>query len=62
MLHNEIPGYPNDIEKVLQGYEQQPYIKTTKKLIIVTGVGGNSGKMATCLSQIYHERKNNTHS
>ncbi len=56
-VHNEIGGYPNDIEKVLNGYEKQPYIETTKKLIIVTGVGGNSGKMATCLSQISHERK-----
>ncbi len=56
-VHNEIEGYPDDIEKVLRGYEKQPYIETNKKLIIVTGVGGNSGKMATCLSQICHERK-----
>ena len=58
-LHKEIEGYPNDIEKVLAGYETQPYVKTDKKLTIVTGAGGNSGKMAFCLSQIYHERKNN---
>ncbi|MFH0868082.1 MAG: DUF1846 domain-containing protein [Candidatus Woesearchaeota archaeon] len=56
-VHNEVEGYPNDIKKVLQGYNKQPFIKTDKKLIIVTGVGGNSGKMATCLSQIYNERK-----
>ncbi len=56
-VHNEIKGYPNDIKKVLQGYTKQLFIKTSKKLIIVTGVGGNSGKMATCLSQICHERK-----
>ncbi len=56
-IHNEIEGYPNDINKVLKGYDKQPFIETKKKLIIVTGVGGNSGKMATCLSQIRHERK-----
>jgi uncharacterized protein (UPF0371 family) len=58
-IHEEIKGYPNDIKKVLEGYEKQPYVKTDKKLILVTGVGGNSGKMAFCLSQIYHERKKN---
>ena len=56
-IHEEVEGYPNDIEKVSKGYDKQPYIDINKKLIIVTGVGGNSGKMATCLSQIYHERK-----
>ncbi|MBW2989956.1 DUF1846 domain-containing protein [Candidatus Woesearchaeota archaeon] len=56
-IHNEIGGYPDDIEKVLAGYGKQPYVKTDKNLVIVTGVGGNSGKMAFCLSQIYHERK-----
>ncbi len=56
-IHDEIEGYPNDIEKVLKGYSNQPYVKTSKKLVIVTGVGGNSGKMAFCLSQIFHERK-----
>jgi len=56
-IHKEIEGYPNNINKVLKGYDNQPYTETKKKLIIVTGVGGNSGKMAFCLSQIYHERK-----
>jgi len=56
-IHEEIEGYPYDIKNVLEGYEKQPYVETKKKLIIVTGVGGNSGKMAFCLSQIYHERK-----
>ncbi len=56
-VHKEVEGYPNDINKVLAGYDEQPYAETKKKLIIVTGVGGNSGKMAFCLSQIYHERK-----
>jgi len=57
-IHEEIEGYPDDIEKVLNGYGKQPYVKTNKRLVIVTGVGGNSGKMAFCLSQIYHERNN----
>jgi len=56
-IHKEIKGYPNIIPNVLKGYAKQPYVKTGKKLMIVTGVGGNSGKMAFCLSQIYHERK-----
>lgn len=58
-IHNEIKDYSTNIKRVLNGYEKQPYIKTNKKLIIITGVGGNSGKMAFCLSQIYHERKKN---
>ena len=55
-VHTEIEDYPNNIEKVLAGYEKQPLIKTNKKLTIVTGAGGNSGKMATCLTQVYNER------
>ena len=56
-IHEEIEGYPHNIKSVLEGYGKQPYAKTKEKLIVVTGVGGNSGKMAFCLSQIYHERK-----
>jgi len=56
-VHRMIDGYPNDIGKVLAGYGRQPYAESKKKLAIVTGVGGNSGKMAFCMSQIYHERK-----
>jgi uncharacterized protein (UPF0371 family) len=56
-IHEVIPGYPEDMDKVLEGYSKFPYIKIDKRLIIVTGVGGGSGKMATCLSQIAHERK-----
>ncbi len=56
-VHAEIEGYPNDIAKVLDGYDRQPFIETQKRLVIVTGVGGNSGKMAVCLSQIYADRK-----
>jgi len=57
-IHNEIEGYPNDIEKILVGYEKQPLIIAKKKLTIITGAGGNSGKMATCLAQVYNERRN----
>ncbi len=56
-FHTIIDGYPNVIDKVLEGYEKMPYIETEKKLMIVTGAGGNSGKMAVCLSQIHQERK-----
>ncbi len=56
-VHTEIEDYPNNIEKVLAGYEKQPLIETDKKLTIVTGAGGNSGKMATCLTQVCNERK-----
>jgi uncharacterized protein (UPF0371 family) len=56
-IQTEIEGYPNNLEKVLQGYDRQPYVKTDRKLTIITGAGGGSGKMAVALSQIYHERK-----
>lgn len=58
-IHTPIEGYPNDVEKVVsdEGYGKNPYIETTKKLIVVTAPGANSGKLATCLSQLYHENK-----
>jgi len=59
-IHNEIVGYPNDIESVLAGCERQPLVDTNKKLTIITGAGGNSGKMATCLAQVYNERRDGT--
>jgi len=58
-VHTEIDGYPNDIDSVIRGYDKQVHIPTTEKLVIVTGVGGGSGKMATALCQIHHDRKNN---
>ena len=56
-IHTPIEGYPNDVEKIVseQGYGKNPYIETTKKLVVVTAPGPNSGKLATCLSQLYHE-------
>ncbi len=59
-LHGAIQGYPADVEHVVseQGYGANPYIKTTKPLVVVNAPGPNSGKMGTCLSQIYHEHRN----
>jgi uncharacterized protein (UPF0371 family) len=52
----EIPGYPADVEKIVspEGYGANPFVETKKPLVIVTGAGPGSGKMATCLSQVYH--------
>lgn len=57
-------GYPHDTAKVLSadGYGKDEYIPVSKKLVIVTGAASNSGKMSTCLGQIYHEYMNNTDS
>lgn len=56
---NMLDGYPNDLDKVVSktGYGLQPYIKTSKPIVIVTGAGGGSGKMSFCLSQMYHDRQ-----
>jgi uncharacterized protein (UPF0371 family) len=60
-LQKEIQGYPAEINKIVseEGYGQNPYVKTTKPIIIVTGVGPGSGKMSFCLSQMYFDYKNN---
>lgn len=57
--HYFIPGYPTDIENVISenGYGKNDYVETTRPLIIVTGPGPGSGKMSTCLSQLYNEHK-----
>lgn len=58
--HYTIPGYPSDVDYVIsdEGYGRNDYIKTTKELVVVTAPGPGSGKMATCLSQLYHDYKN----
>ncbi len=58
-IHKPTVGYPNDIELIVseEGYGKNPYIETTKKLVIVTAPGPNSGKLGTALSQLYHEYK-----
>jgi uncharacterized protein (UPF0371 family) len=55
--HRPIEGYPADVERVLsnEGYGANPYIETSQPLVVVNAPGPNSGKMATCLSQVYHE-------
>ena len=57
--HYTIEGYPSDITKIVsdEGYGKNDYVETTKELIVVTAPGPGSGKMATCLSQLYHEHK-----
>lgn len=58
-LHRPIAGYPGDLKRVISddGYGANAFIKTTRPLVVVTGPGPNSGKMGTCLSQVYHEYK-----
>ncbi len=58
-FHRFTKGYPTDINTIVsdEGYGANPYIETTKPLVIVTAPGPGSGKMATCLSQLYHEYK-----
>jgi len=59
-IHTPVKGYPNDVELIVseEGYGKNPYIETTKKLVVITAPGPNSGKLGTCLSQLYHENKN----
>jgi len=59
VTHGPIHGYPADVERIVsdEGYGANPFIETNKRLIVVTGPGPNSGKMATCLSQVYHENR-----
>ena len=58
-FHTPTLGYPSDVEKIVSdvGYGANPYIETTKPLVVVTAPGPGSGKLATCLSQLYHEYK-----
>ncbi len=58
-IHTATKGYPFDVDTIVsdEGYGANPYIETTKKLILVNAPGPGSGKLATCLSQIYHENK-----
>ncbi len=57
--HYPIPGYPSNIPLIVSddGYGKNDYIETKRPLVVVTAPGPGSGKMATCLSQIYHEHK-----
>ena len=57
--HYSIKGYPSDLKYIIsdEGYGKNDYIETSRRLVVVTAPGPGSGKMATCLSQLYHEHK-----
>ena len=57
--HYPIEGYPSNVQKIVSddGYGKNDYIETERSLVVVTAPGPGSGKMATCLSQLYHEHK-----
>ncbi|MCQ2471534.1 MAG: DUF1846 domain-containing protein [Clostridia bacterium] len=57
--HYSIEGYPSDIDKIVsdEGFGKNDYIETSRSLVVITAPGPGSGKMATCLSQLYHEHK-----
>ena len=57
--HHRIQGYPSDIQHIIsdEGFGRNEYIETSRRLVVVTAPGPGSGKMATCLSQLYHEHK-----
>ena len=61
--HFDIKGYPADIAHVVsdEGYGRNEYIETTRELVVVTAPGPGSGKLATCMSQLYHEHKRGMH-
>lgn len=56
-IHKATKGYPTDVETIVsdEGYGKNPYIETTKPIVVVTAPGPGSGKLSTCLSQLYHE-------
>lgn len=57
--HYVIPGYPTNVSTIVseEGFGKNDYIETTRPLVVVTAPGPGSGKMSTCLSQLYHEHK-----
>jgi len=59
-VHYPTKGYPTDVDQIVsdQGYGANEYITTTNPIVIVTGPGPGSGKLATCLCNLYHEYKN----
>ena len=58
-LHYPIEGYPHDVDLIVSedGYGRNEFVETTRPLVVVTAPGPGSGKLATCLSQLYHENK-----
>jgi uncharacterized protein (UPF0371 family) len=62
--HSYTKGYPSDLDLIIsdEGYGANPYIETTHPIVVVTGPGPGSGKLATCLSQFYHDHQNDVKS
>ncbi len=59
-IHTLTEGYPSDVDVIVseRGYGANPYVETSRPLVVVTAPGPGCGKLATCLSQLYHEQKN----
>ena len=57
--HYDIPGYPANVALAVsdEGFGRNDYIETSREVVVITGPGPGSGKLATCLSQLYHEHK-----
>ena len=60
--HHEIEGYPINVDKIVsdEGFGKNEFIPTSKPIVVVTGPGAGSGKLATCLNQLYHESRQGT--
>lgn len=58
VTHRSTAGYPNDVDLIVsaEGYGANPYIRTTKPIVVITGPGPGSGKLATALTLLYHDR------
>ncbi len=58
-IRNEIENYPKNVDNILskKGFGADPYIPVKKPIVVVNGPGGNSGKLSTCLGQLYHEKQ-----
>lgn len=63
-MHRATRGYPTNVDMIVseEGYGANPRIETTKPIVVVTAPGPGSGKMATCLSQLYHDHQNGVES
>ncbi|MCK5804597.1 MAG: DUF1846 domain-containing protein, partial [Lentisphaeria bacterium] len=61
--HAAIRGYPSDVERIVSpdGYGANEYIETDRRIVVVTAPGPGSGKLATCLNQVYHEHQRGVH-
>ena len=61
--HYHINGYPSNLTHIMseEGFGRNDFIETSRRLVVITAPGPGSGKMATCLSQLYHEHKRNIH-